>query len=58
MSNTDYLLEEIKTIKNLADIALLVYQMNRKELMATITEVLYQHIQDTVLEHYTGKEEK
>lgn len=51
MSDTDYLLEEIKTIHNLSEIALLIYQLNRKELIPTILEILHEHTQYIVEEY-------
>lgn len=56
MSDTDYLFEEVKTIKNLAEIVLLVYQMNRKDLIPTILEILHEHTQDIVEEYCVVKE--
>lgn len=37
----DYLLEQVKTIKNLCEIAILLRQMGKNELLPTVLELVF-----------------
>lgn len=46
-----FLVEELKTVRNLCDISLLLIRGGREELLPTILELLYQEVQQIVDEH-------
>ena len=47
----DFLLEQIKTIRNLCDIAILIRNVGKDELLPTVLELLYQEAQSITLAH-------
>ncbi len=47
----DWLLEQLGTIKNLNEIAVILYNLNRKELLPTVLELMLVEIQQVVDEH-------
>ena len=49
----DWLLEQIKTCKNLCMIAEILIEQERKELLPTILELLFVEIDNIVEEHCT-----
>lgn len=42
---SDYLLEQIKTIRNLSEVAILIIETNRNELLCTILELIFAEAQ-------------
>jgi len=56
MSEQDWLLEQIKTIRNLADIAIMLRNQNRGDLLPTILELLYQEAQSITLANCVKEE--
>lgn len=52
-----YFIEQIKTIRNLCDIALMLQNVGRYELLPTILELMQIECQDIVLENCIKDEE-
>lgn len=57
MEKQDFLLEQIKTIHNLTEVATILRNMNRDELLPTILELIYLEAQDMV-DTYCIEEDK
>lgn len=48
MKAIDYLPEQLKTVKNLCDISLLLLEQGEAGLLPTVLELLYQEVQQMV----------
>ncbi len=51
MMEKDWLLERLQTARNLIDIALILYNMNRDDLLPTVLELLYDQAHLILDEH-------
>lgn len=58
MTEQDWLLEQLKTVKNLCEVAVLLRYQNRLDLLPTILELMYQEIQAIVDENCIAGEAK
>ena len=51
MTDKDWLVEQLKTIRNLCDTALILRNISKNELLPTVLELLYQEAQAIVDEN-------
>ncbi len=51
----DWLLEKLKTIKNLAEVSIIIHNLNRHDIIYSVMELLYQEAQELLDEHCIKK---
>ena len=56
MSEQDWLLESVKTIRNLAEIAIILREQDKNHLLPTVLELMFQECQSVVDENCVVKE--